>query len=131
MKNIYEYGEELYDYYLEKLPSKEFTIKRYEGDSEDLQDFIDVLEVIAPYKRIDWAIYQDKEDDDYIYIETWKKDRDLPYKENIREDMKPNYLDPTIDELHDLLDTLIIRKRLYGEEVVDFTNFMKKFYKIK
>ena len=45
--------------------------------------------------------------------------------------MKPDYLDPTIDELHDLLDTFIIKKRLYGEEAVDFTNFMKKFHKIK
>ncbi len=131
MKNIYEYGEELYDYYLEGLPSKDFVIKRYEGDIEDLQDFIDVLEVIAPYKRIDWAVYQDKEDDDYIYIETWRKDRDLRYKGSIRENMKPDYTDPIIDELHDLLDTLIIRKRIYGEETVDFTNFMKKFDKIK
>lgn len=131
MKNIYEYGEELYDYYSEGLPSKNFTIRRYEGDIEDLEDFIDTLEVIAPYKRIDWAVYQDKEDDDYIYIETWEKDRDLHYKGSIRENMKPDYTDPIIDELHDLLDTLIIRKRVYGKEAVDFTNFMKKFDKIK
>ena len=121
MKNIYEYADEAYKKLRKEIPYNKVYVKQYYGKIDELEDFIDVLEVIDLHKQLGWTLYSDKEDDDFVYLEVWQKNfRDINYKEDIRRsvDMETEY-DEERRKLHEMLDSIIYKKRFTGESNVE------------
>ena len=107
MENIYEYGEECLEKMLQELESKEFKIYQYSGTIEEMEDFVDLLEVMSNYKQIDWTIYSSKKDLNNWYIEIWDKKRNCDYRQNIRKsvDMEVDFIGIR-KEIYELIDDL-------------------------
>lgn len=110
MKNIYDYAVECLEEKLSFENSEKFVIHRYEGKADELEDFIDLLEVAADFENLDWTIYTDKKDPYYWYVEVWNKGRNWNYAENIRRQVDPevNYIGKR-KEIFDLVDDLWLK----------------------
>ncbi len=108
MKNIYEYGEQCLNNYMENNPYEEFMIKRFEGHVEEIEDFVDLLEVMANYMNLDWKIYTHKDNSEYWYVEVWNKSRNRNYAANIKDEV-----DPKVDYIGDRKEFFELVEKMY------------------